>query len=189
MRARPWLVVTSGRQPSPASFEASITKLDGDALPVRLPAERLHQPHDGAGRHGDQVRRAPKPFAHRRDDVGDADRLGIGHEICLVLGRRRGERERDRRRQIFEGEQRAAIGETGERQRHRRLGERGQRGDIAFDALAVDDGGAEHGERNAALREKPLASQLGPSIGVGGQRRILFGDDVLGRNADLRPDR
>ena len=53
------------------------------------------------------------------------------------------------------------------------LGERGEAGDIAFDAASVDHGGAKHGERDAAFGDQPLGFELGAAIGIGGLRRVL----------------
>ena len=129
-------------------------------LPLGLLAEGGHQPLDPSGRDADEMRRPAQAFAHGGNHVSHADRLGVGDEKNLAFGLGRGQREFDRRGEVLERKQRAAIVEPAEGQRHRRLRERCKARDIAFDAASIDHGGTEHGEGNAALGNQALGLEL-----------------------------
>ena len=160
-----------------------------DALPVGFLAERLHQPLHRALRHANEVRGAPQPLAHGADQPGDADRLGVGDEEGLVGCPLRAEHERDRGDEVRKREQRAAVVQPGEGERHRRPRQRRERGDVALDPGSIDDGRAEHREVRPACRDQLLGFELGAPIGVGRLGPVSLGDRMVGREPGLRPDR
>ena len=69
---------------------------------------------------------AAKPFAHSGDEVGDADRLGVGDKEHLAFSPERGERKLDGRGEVVDRQKRAAIVEPAEGKRHWRLRQRGE---------------------------------------------------------------
>ena len=151
MATIPSCVVTTGASQCPQASRRRSTKLPEMTLPLRFLAERVHQPLHRALRHVHEVRRPPESFAHGGDEVGNADRLCIRGKEGLASRLLRGEHERDRGDSDFQA--RAASGGCRARQRAAAsavLGEGRERGNIAFDAASVDNGGAEHGEGDAA---------------------------------------
>ena len=131
----------------------------------------------------------PGAAAQQRNQLGDADRVGIGDQKRLVCGARVFEREAHRGDQVVEREQRAPVREGAEGQGNGQRRKPHQAGKVAFRVGPIDQRGPQDRVGQPRCAHGRLGGELGAPVGVGRVRLGRLRERLIGRGARLRARR
>ena len=136
-------------------------QIAADAMPDVGAPEQTQRQLDIGRRHRHDERAAASSLPQRYKNIGQPWRNSrVGHHIGLADGGRRRQHECQRRDEIVDAEQRAAVGEILDRQRQaRRRGARQQR-QISLHARAIEQHRAQDGERHAGTAHGLLGGEF-----------------------------